>query len=452
MTRIVSKSLFFVKFSVSILLMIERKGLNILVVGGGGREHALGWNISKSPLIREVHFAPGNAGTGELGLNVPIDSSDINELVSYAQTHDIGLTIIGPERPLVNGIVNIFQKRELPVFGPTKEAARVEGSKAFSAKLLARHGVSQPEFAIFDNSYSAKRHIESVSYDVVVKADGLADGKGVIVPADKDEALRAVDRMIKEREFGEAGKVIVIQEKLTGREFSVMAFVDGRTITSLRLAQDHKRLKDNDEGLNTGGMGTFSPASDNDEARTRRAYRNVLRPIVEGMHSEKIPFTGALYVGMMETPDGEEKVLEVNGRFGDPEIQPLVMRIDSDLLPVFKATANGRLIWENIHYREGAAVCVVLASGGYPEKNYRKGDEIHGLDSISDPDVQIFHAGTKREGETVVTNGGRVLGVTAFSENVEMAANKAYSVIGSEGIRFDGMQYRTDIGRRAQPL
>lgn len=451
MTRIVSKSLFFVKFSVSILLMIERKGLNILVVGGGGREHAIGTNISKSQLVREVRFAPGNGGTAEIGLNLPIEATDTNELIFYAETHDIGLTIVGPERPLVNGIVDAFKARDLPIFGPTREAAQLEGSKAYSALLADRLGIPQPKFAIYTNESAAKRYIESLDYDVVVKADGLADGKGVIVPDDKEEAMRAVDRVLKMREFGDAGSKIVLQEKLVGTEFSVLAFVDGRTIIPLKLAQDHKRLQDNGQGPNTGGMGTFSPVSANDKARIQETYRDFLRPIVEGMYKEKNLFEGVIFLGMMETEEGN-KLLEINVRCGDPEIQSLISRIDSDLVPVFVSTVEGRLINERIHYREGAAVCVVLASGGYPEKNYRKGDEIHGLGSISDPDVQIFHAGTKREGETVVTNGGRVLGVTAFSENVEMAANKAYSVIGSEGIRFDGMQYRTDIGRRAQPL
>lgn len=401
----------------------------VLIIGNGGREHALKWKLEQSP------------GVGEALLISP--SSDIDSLVRFSSDSDISLTIVGPEAPLEKGVVNVYLEEGLPIFGPTKEAAQLETSKVWAIGFMQRHNIPHPDSVIFTDLQKALFFIEHPKWNgIVIKASGLAAGKGVILPDTLEEAKEAIHRIMVKKEF-DSGEEVIVQERLRGREVSILAITDGKTVVPMLPAQDHKRVYDGDKGPNTGGMGAFAPALVKPET-TAEIYETILKPIVEGMRKEGTPFKGILYAGLMLTPEGP-KVLEYNVRFGDPETQPLMMLLSSDLYKALKAVVGNRLTINDIKFRSGSALCVVLTAEGYPGK-YRRGDIIYGLEKTDGSDIQIFQAGTKEKGKRTITNGGRILGVTAFGENLSDARRKAYAVIGRSGIHFEGMHYRKDIG------
>lgn len=421
--------------------MSERE--KILIVGSGGREHALGWKIKQSPSNPELFFAPGNGGTGQIGTNIDIGSLDIDILLKFSADNGIGLTVVGPEGPLEKGIVDIAKEGGLRIFGPTKEAARLETSKWWAINFMKRHNIPHPKSEVITDPWVAIHFFdESVWNDVVIKADGLAAGKGVFLPNSKEEALNAIKRIMIDKEFDDGTKVI-IQERLRGREVSLLAFTDGKTVVPLLPAQDYKRLKDGDKGSNTGGMGAFAPAPISTELY-RQIHDTILKPTVDGMKEEDNLFQGVLYVGLMLTANGP-KVLEFNVRFGDPETQPLVMLLKSDLLRALKNTVKGKLKESDVVFRRGSAVCVVLAAENYPDKP-KTGDKIYGLDKINNLDVQVFHAGTILKNRRAVTNGGRIIGLTAYGKDNSDARRKLYPLIGNKGVHFKGIHYRKDIG------
>jgi phosphoribosylamine---glycine ligase len=428
--------------------------MKVLVVGSGGREHALVWKIAQSPLADKIYCAPGNAGTGSLAENVEIKADDINGLKTFAQKNKIGLTVVGPEVPLVAGIVDLFEKDGLNIFGPRQAAARIEGSKVFCKQIMTKYDIPTAQSGIFNKSAEAIAYINEMGVPIVVKADGLAAGKGVIVAQTKEEAINAVKLIMEQKEFGRAGETVVIEECLIGEEASIIAFTDGTSIVPLASSQDHKRIFDNDEGPNTGGMGAYSPAPVVTGRLMAEIDVNILKPFVAGLRKEGIVYKGVLYAGIMVTKRGP-LVLEFNARFGDPETQPIMMRMKSDIVPIFQAIIDGKLDDRLIEWDERAAVCVVLAAGGYPG-NYEKGIPITGLDKIDQlEDTIVFHAGTstgsrvKGQGSRkIVTNGGRVLGVTALGSSIKFAIDKAYRAVNM--IHFKGMQYRRDIGKKAR--
>ncbi|MBP88143.1 MAG: phosphoribosylamine--glycine ligase [Planctomycetaceae bacterium] len=427
--------------------------MNILIVGNGGREHALAWKIAQSSHSDRVFVAPGNAGTTEDAENVDIKSGDFPSLIRFAKENDVSMTLIGPEAPLCAGITDAFQDAKLRVFGPSKAAAQLEGSKVFCKNLLHNANVPTADYAVFSDPEHATRHITErypepgQTVPVVVKADGLAAGKGVIVCSTRDEALAAIDRVARDREFGEAGNQLVIEERLDGQEVSVLAITDGRTILTLPPAQDHKPALDGDKGPNTGGMGAYCPAPLVDHAQLSWIEENVLVPTIHGMKRGRTPFQGILYAGLMMTHQGPQ-VLEYNVRFGDPECQPLLMRLKSDLVDVLDATLSGRLEdLGGLEWDPRPAVCVVMASEGYPGA-YECGKPIRGLaDAAKLPDVKVFHAGTATLDGGVVSNGGRVLGVTALGDSIANAKRRAYE--GVKCIRWDGAWCRKDISDKA---
>jgi len=421
--------------------------MNILVVGSGGREHALAWKLAQSPRADRIFVAPGNAGTAaEKGIieNIPINERDFTALITFAKENNIGLTVVGPELPLCAGIVDAFTAEGLRIFGPNKAAAKLEGSKTFCKEILRKGSVPTANYHTFARGNDAIDYINDRNMPMVVKADGLAAGKGVFVCDNRSEAVEAVQRISKEKEFGSAGDRIVIEERLQGQEASVLAITDGRTIVTLQPAQDHKAAYDGDTGPNTGGMGAYSPTSAVDDASLHWIEEHVLVPTVHAMNSNGTPFKGILYAGLMMTKYGV-KVLEYNVRFGDPECQPLLMRLKTDLVDVFEATIDGTL--ENISpldWDSRSAVCVVMASKGYPG-GYEKGFPIAGLDEASGvPNTKVFHAGTvMSESGGVITNGGRVLGVTGLGDSVSEAKSAAYAAVNC--IRWDGAWCRKDI-------
>lgn len=420
--------------------------MNVLVVGSGGREHALVWKIAQSPLVKKVYCAPGNPGTAELAENVAISVDRIEELADFARQNAIDLTVVGPEQPLSLGIVDLFEERGMLVFGPDKKAALIEGSKAFSKDLMQKYNVPTAAYGVFTDVSEAEAFIQKTGAPIVVKADGLAAGKGVIIAQTADEAITAVKEMLSGNAFGSAGSRVVIEEFLTGEEASFLAITDGKNIIPLASAQDHKAIFDGDKGPNTGGMGAYSPAPVVTTEIHEIAMREVLRRTVDGMAAEGRPYRGVLYAGLM-IKDGVVKTLEFNARFGDPECQPLLMRMKSDIVPVLLAVAKGDLSGMDIEWHDQAAVCVVMASAGYPG-DYRKGDIINGLDDAAKiENVHVFHAGTVANNGNCVTNGGRVLGVTARGDSVKNAIESAYN--GVSCISWAGVQYRTDIGRKA---
>ena len=420
--------------------------MKVLVVGGGGREHALAWKIAQSERVERVYCAPGNAGIAEQAECVDISAEDLDGLLKFAKDEAIGLTVVGPEAPLVAGIVDAFAEEGLKVFGPSGKAAELEGSKVFAKKLMKRNGIPTADFKVFDNREAAAARVELAAMPIVVKADGLAAGKGVIVCKTKEEALDAVDLIMCERKFGSAGDQVIIEECLIGEEASILVFTDGKTLAVMPTSQDHKPIYDGDQGPNTGGMGAYSPAPVITDKLSRQIERDILIPTVDAMKKERRPYRGVLYAGLMITSDGP-KVLEYNVRFGDPETQPILMRLKSDLVPVLEAVADRRLDQAELEWRDEPAVCVVMASGGYPG-SYEKGKPVSGLDHANAmPDVHVFHAGTAKAGPDVVTSGGRVLGVTAFGSDVQQAINKAYAA--TAVISFEGAQYRRDIGAKA---
>ena len=422
--------------------------MKVLIVGGGGREHALAWKCAQSPKVTEVLVAPGNAGTAlEPGLrNIAVAADDIDELLAVAESEAVGLTIIGPEVPLVAGIVDRFRARGLPCFGPTAEAAQLEGSKSFSKAFLARHNIPTAAYRSFTQLDEALGYIRAQGAPIVIKADGLAAGKGVIVAATVPEAERAATDMMRTGTFGDAGRRIVVEEFLKGEEASFIVITDGRHVLPLATSQDHKARDNGDTGPNTGGMGACSPAPVITPGLERRIMDVVIRPTLEGLRADGIDYLGFLYAGLIITADGTPKVLEFNCRFGDPETQPIMTRFHSDLVEVCEATLCGKLADITLEWDPRAALGVVMAAGGYPD-SYRTGDPITGLPDTRTGAVKVFHAGTARRGDKVVTAGGRVLCVVGLGVSVAEAQEMAYAQV--RRIRWPGAYYRTDIGHRA---
>ena len=422
--------------------------MKILVIGGGGREHALAWKAAQSANVHKVFVAPGNAGTAhEPKLeNVDISATDIDKLLDFAKNNDIVLTIVGPEAPLVLGIVDTFQNAGLACFGPSKGAAQLEGSKAFTKDFLARHNIPTGAYGNFTDIDQAVAYVEKVGAPIVVKADGLAAGKGVILAQTKDDAISAIKDMLAGNAFGDAGHRVVIEEFLYGEEASFIVMVDGKNVLALATSQDHKARDNGDTGPNTGGMGAYSPAPVVTPEIHQRIMKEVIEPTVNGMAAEGNPYTGFLYAGVMVAPDGTPKVLEYNCRFGDPETQPIMMRLKSDLVELCLAALDGKLDTQKADWDERCSVGVVLAAGGYPDA-YQKGDEIHGLPKEEYPDKKVFHAGTAEKDGKIVTNGGRVLCAVALGDTVTQAQAEAYKLV--KQISWNNVYYRTDIGHRA---
>ena len=419
--------------------------MKVLVVGSGGREHALVWQISQSPMVDKIYCAPGNAGIGQMAECVAIKAEDLDGLLDFAVQNEIGLTVVGPEVPLTMGIVDKFQEKGLKIFGPSGRAAEIEGSKTFAKDLMAKYGIPTAKYGAFTDAAEAKAFLAEVGLPCVVKADGLAAGKGVLICETKEEAETAVEDILVDNKFGNAGSRVVVEEFLTGQEVSMLAFSDGKTIVPMVSSQDHKRIWDGDKGLNTGGMGAYSPAPIYTADIHEIVVPQVLEATIKAMEQEGRPFAGILYAGLMLTADGP-KVLEFNARFGDPETQAVLPRLKSDLVEIFLAIIDGRLAEMNIEWHEEAAVCVVMASGGYPESS-DKGRVITGLKEAEEAGAIVFHAGTKETDGNIVTNGGRVLGISALGKDIAEAIENAYK--GVKQITFENMQYRTDIGKKA---
>lgn len=418
--------------------------MKVLIVGSGGREHAIAWSVAKSPKVDKIYCAPGNAGIAEFAECVNIKAMEFDKLVAFAKENAIDLTIIGMDDPLVGGVVDAFESEGLRVFGPRKNAAIIEGSKAFSKDLMKKYKIPTAAYENFTDPDEAIKYLETAKMPIVLKADGLALGKGVLICNTLEEAKEGVKTLMLDKQFGDAGNEIVIEEFMTGREVSVLAFCDGKTIKCMTSAQDHKRAKDGDQGLNTGGMGTFSPSPFYNDEVEAFCEKYVYQSTIDAMASEGRSFTGILFTGLMITEDGP-KVLEYNARFGDPEAQVVLPRMKNDIIDVMEACIDGKLSDVELEFEDNAAVCVVLASDGYPEK-YDKGFEIKGLDTFKDKDgYYVFHAGTKFDGDKIVTNGGRVLGVVAKGENLKAARANAYKA--TEWIDFANKYKRNDIGK-----
>ena len=420
--------------------------MKVLVIGGGGREHALVWKIAQSPAVKKIYCAPGNAGIARLADCVSIGAAEIDKLLAFAQEEKVDLTVVGPEDPLSMGIVDQFEAAGLRIFGASQNAARIEASKSFAKMIMEKYGVPTAKGQTFTRIAQAKAYVKKIGAPLVVKADGLAAGKGVIVCSTEKMALDALHQIMVDRQFGDAGTQVVIEECLVGEEASFLAFTDGKTVLPLPSSQDHKPVFDDDKGLNTGGMGAYSPAPVVDQYLHQRIMNEVMIPMVKGMAAEGCPYKGVLYAGLMI--DGDSiKVLEFNGRFGDPEAQPLLVRLQNDIIPLFEAVIDERLDTCRLDIDPRASVCVVMAAGGYPEK-YKKGLPITGIDKANRMrDVVVFHAGTALDGKTIISNGGRVLGVTALGDTVELAIQKAYQAVAK--INWTKVHYRTDIGKKA---
>ena len=423
--------------------------MNILVIGSGGREHALVWKIRQSSLVSKIFCAPGNAGISELAELVPIKSTDIEGLLKFAKEHSVGLTVVGPEHPLVSGIVDAFEANGLRIFGPSKGAAEIEGSKVFAKQFMKRYNIPTAEFQSFDvlQRYDAERYINEIPVPIVVKADGLAAGKGVTICETKEQALEAIALLMEKKTPGDAGSKIVIEEFLIGEEATVFAITDGHDFITLTPAQDHKRIFDDDKGKNTGGMGAYAPTPVISEEILEKIKQFIIRPTLIGLSKEGRTYRGCLYVGLMLTETGP-KVVEYNCRFGDPETQVVLPLLDDDIVRLMMESSSGKLSATGVKRSSKSAVCVVIASGGYPDE-YEIGKPIVGLDALAnDPDLVVFHSGTKFEKDRIITAGGRVLGVTAFGGKDDLVGtiNKAYR--GVEKITFDGAYYRSDIGKK----
>lgn len=418
--------------------------MKVLIVGSGGREHAIAASVAKNKAVTKIYCAPGNAGIGELAECINITAMEFDRLAGFAKEKNIDLTIIGMDDPLVGGIVDVFEKEGLRVFGPRKNAAVLEGSKAFSKDLMKKYNIPTAGYETFDTPEEALAYLETAKFPIVLKADGLALGKGVLICNTLSQAKDGVKAIMQDKQFGEAGNRLVIEEFMTGREVSVLSFVDGKTIKTMTSAQDHKRAKDGDQGLNTGGMGTFSPSPFYTKEVDEFCTAHIYQATVDAMAAEGRPFTGIIFFGLMLTEDGP-KVLEYNARFGDPEAQVVLPRMKNDIVEVMEACIDGRLDEIDLQFEDNAAVCVVLASAGYPEK-YEKGFEIKGLEAFQDKDgYYVFHAGTRISDGRVVTNGGRVLGVTAKGADLKQARANAYQA--AEWIEFDNKYCRKDIGK-----
>lgn len=420
--------------------------MKVLVIGSGGREHALVWKLSQSSRVSKIFCAPGNAGISEIAECVDINADDIEGLLNFAKYEGIDLTVVGPEAPLTKGIVDRFVKEGKRIFGPHSAGARLEGSKVFAKDFMLKYGIPTAEYKTFTSYLHAEDYIRLKGAPIVIKADGLAAGKGVVVAETMDEAIKSLRMIMKDRIFGEAGERVVIEECLRGEEASFMVLIDGKTIIPLASSQDHKRVFDGDKGPNTGGMGAYSPAPVITRDVERRIMDNIMKPLMKGLRREQINYRGVLYLGLMIC-DGMPYVLEFNCRFGDPETQPVLMRLNSDLFDILKATSQGKLRDIKVSWKRGSAVCVVLASNGYPG-NYEKGKPIKGLELLKEKDVFVFHAGTSlNENGEFITSGGRVLGVTALGKDIKTAKENAYKAI--KKIYFEGMHYRKDIADKA---
>ncbi|WP_227817068.1 phosphoribosylamine--glycine ligase [Nitrogeniibacter aestuarii] len=419
--------------------------MKVLVIGGGGREHALAWRLAQSPKVNKVYVAPGNAGTAHEPLLENIAITDKDALVTFVKENDVAMTVVGPEAPLADGVVDTFRAAGLPIFGPTQKAAQLEASKDFCKQFLIRHKIPTAAYATFTDADEAHAYIDSQGAPIVIKADGLAAGKGVVVAMTLDEAHAAIDMMLRDAGMGSAGARVVIEEFMEGEEASFIVMADGKNALALATSQDHKRLKDNDEGPNTGGMGAYSPAPVVTPQVHAKVMREIIHPTLAGMAAEGSPYTGFLYAGLMIDADGNPRVVEFNCRMGDPETQPIMMRLKSDLSDLVDAAIKGTLDTAEAEWDRRIALGVVLAAEGYPA-DPRKGDVITGLPDASE-DTHVFHAGTALKDGQVVTSGGRVLCVTALSDNVRTAQTRAYDI--ADRIQFSGKQYRRDIGHRA---
>lgn len=419
--------------------------MKVLVVGSGGREHCLAWKLAQSSLVDKLYCAPGNGGTSLLAENIDISATDINRLLKFAETEKIDLTVVGPEAPLVEGIVDRFQEKGLKIFGPSQELAQLEGSKVFAKRIMKKFGLPTADFEVFDNSQEAKKYAESKGAPIVVKADGLAAGKGVIVCNSVEEAREAIDLIMVEKKFGKAGERVVLEECLTGEEVSILIFTDGETIVPLVPSQDHKPIYDGDKGPNTGGMGAYAPTPLVNDDIFNNIITTIFEPLIEGLKKEGKVYKGMLYGGLM-IKDNQPFVLEFNVRFGDPETQAILPKLRSDLVFVMLQTIDAKLKKVKLEWDERFCLCTVLASGGYPG-SYEKGKEITGLDTLKEmKDVFVFHAGTKRE-TNLLTNGGRVLNIVGLGQSLQEAQKKVYRAI--ENVHFEKMYYRHDIGSRA---
>ena len=414
--------------------------MRILVVGGGGREHAICWKLSNESNVEKIYCAPGNAGISNVAECVNIGDSDIENLLKFAKENKIDLTIVGPEIPLVAGIVDAFEKEGLKIFGPNKKCAQLEGSKAFSKDFMIRHNLPTAKYKEYTNLDEAISEIDSFGYPVVIKADGLAAGKGVVIPENREDAITTLKEMMSDKKFGNAGDKIVVEEFLNGIETSILAFVDNDTIVPMVSSKDHKKVFEGEAGLNTGGMGTFSPSEIYTDELAKEVQEKILDKTLEGFKKDNLNYKGILFVGLMITEDGP-KILEYNVRFGDPETQSVLFRLDTDLNKIISAILDNNLKNIEINYSKEEAICVMLTSGGYPE-NYEKGKVISGLENL-DSDIVVFHSGTKFDNENIVTNGGRVIGITAKGKTVKEAGEKVYENI--KKINFEGMHYRKDI-------
>ncbi len=420
--------------------------MRVLVVGGGGREHALVWKIAQSPKVSKVYCAPGNAGISEQATLIPLQASDLNGLLEFALKEKIDLTVVGPEDPLTRGIVDLFESKGLLIFGADKKAAEIEGSKAFAKGMMKKYRIPTAFYEIFDDPNEAAKYIRNQGAPIVVKADGLAAGKGVIVCKTVEEAIRSVDQIMVEKIFGNAGNRVVVEEYLVGEEASYIAFTDGKTILPLASSQDHKPILEGDQGPNTGGMGAYSPAPVVTDEVHEKIIEKICRPIIYGMGEEGRPYRGVLYAGLM-IHEGHPRVLEFNARFGDPETQPVLMRMKGDIVPILEACMQGTLSRHKIEWDSRASVCVVMASKGYPG-SYEKGKVIEGLKETSRMGgISVFHAGTALKDGQVITNGGRVLGVTGLGEDIPRAIERTYQAV--KKISWNGVYYRSDIGRKA---
>ena len=417
-----------------------------MVIGSGGREHALVWKLAQSPLADKIFALPGNPGIAELATCVEgVDVKDHSAVIDFTRRNEIGLVVIGPEAPLVEGLADSLIDADIKVFGPTAQAAQLEGSKIFAKQLMKKYAIPTARYEVFSDAQSARSYVRQEGAPIVIKADGLAAGKGVIVAQTVEEALNAIDEIMTQKSFGDAGARIVVEEFMDGEEASLLAFTDGKTVVPMIPSQDHKRVDDGDQGLNTGGMGSYAPAPVVDQNVLNKAVENILKPTVEAMAKEGKTYRGCLYAGLMIV-DGEPKVVEFNARFGDPETQVVLPLLKSDLVELMIACADGTLDNQTIEWSDESAVCVILASGGYP-KSYRKGLEIDGINKAKALGSVIFHAGTTQRDGKLLTSGGRVLGVVSLDKNIRAAVDKTYKAVGV--INFDGMHFRHDIAARA---
>ncbi|MFP5114969.1 phosphoribosylamine--glycine ligase [Bacillaceae bacterium C204] len=418
--------------------------MKVLVVGGGGREHAIVWKLSQSPKINQIYCAPGNPGIAELAECLSISVSEIEKLANFTKKEQIDLTFVGPEEPLSLGIVNYFKEQGLPIYGPSREAALIEGSKAFAKEMMIKYQIPTASYAAFTNYEKALAYVHSKGAPIVIKADGLAAGKGVVVAKTLEEAENALKGMMKDVTFGSAGARVVIEEFLEGEEMTLLAFVNGTTVKPMVPAQDHKPVFDGDKGPNTGGMGTYAPLPHMDSSMVKRIIEEIVQPTANAMVEEEVPFEGILYTGLMLTKSGP-KVIEYNARFGDPETQVVLPLLETDLLDILIASLSGELENVEVKWKDKSAVCVIMSSDGYPG-SYEKGQVIKGLDNVTYPTI-VFHAGTTAKDREIITNGGRVLGITSIGDHLKEARELAYQSV--KKVSFNGAHYRTDIGTKA---